>query len=296
MSTRAVPTRTTTRPTTSHRPPAAAAAGRPGRRTRVLAWLLVAASLVSALPTLLVDGILRGPAVMNGSARGTALVVLAVAVPVLVGALLRPVATVRTTAVAAGAVAYLAYNAGLLVHATPFNELFLAYLAMQGLAYASLLSLLLDVRPGPVSARLPARGIAAFLLVVVTLNAAGWLAFILPALADPAAAAYLEGTGLTTNPIHAQDLAFYLPAVAVVAVLLWQRRAWGGFLAGAVLVFWTIEAVGVAVDQWFGQRADPGSTVATYGGAVMFVVLGLVTLVPLAAWLRHPVAVGDESP
>jgi hypothetical protein len=283
----------------------AAVAGRPhlaptanplGRRTRTLCWLLAAASVVSALPTLLVDGLLNGPAVMNGSARGTALVVLFGAVPVLVGALTRSVPTARNTAVAAGALGYLAYNAGLLVHATPFNEMFLAYVAMQGLAWAALVSLLLDVRsPGPVSDRLPARRIAAFLGGVVVLNTAGWLAFVLPELDNAGDPAFLEGTGLTTNPIYAQDLAFFLPAVALTAVLLWRRRPWGGFLAGAVLVFWTLESIGVAVDQWMGQRADPGSSVATYGGAVMFVVLGLLTVVPLVAWLRHPVATADED-
>jgi len=43
----------------------------------------------------------------------------------------------------------------------------------------------------------------------------------------------------------------------------------------------------VAVDQWFGHRADPASDVATLGGAVMFVVLAVATTVPLVAWWRN---------
>jgi hypothetical protein len=50
------------------------------------AWLsgaLAAVAAVAAGATFFVPGVLRGPAVMNGSARGTALVVLCLAVPLL---------------------------------------------------------------------------------------------------------------------------------------------------------------------------------------------------------------------
>jgi hypothetical protein len=185
-----------------------------------------------------------------------------------------------------GALGYLTYNATLLVYATPFNELFVAYVALLGLSLWSLVSALLDPRPrlAPDS-KLPARGIAAFILTVVALNALAWLRLVVPDLGkDPPG--FLDGTGLTTNPIYVQDLAIWLPALAIVAVLLWQRRPSGVFLAGAGLVFWEIEAIGVAVDQWFGHRADPGSDVATLAGALLFVVLATATLVPLILWLR----------
>lgn len=71
-----------------------------------------------------------------------------------------------------------------------------------------------------------------------------------------------------------------------MAVLLWQRRPSGVFLAGAGLVFWVMEAIGVAVDQRFGHRADPASDVATLAGVGLFLVLAAATLVPLVLWLR----------
>jgi hypothetical protein len=256
------------------------------RRTRVLCAAVAVLVVVAAVPTFVVDGILNGPPVMNGSARGTALVMVALALPVLVLGLVP--SGLRTPAGAAallGALAYLTYNATLLVYATPFNELFLVYVALLGLSFWSMVSALLDPRPQLLADALPARGIAAFILVVVVLNALAWLRFVVPDLGeDPPG--FLAGTGLTTNPIHVQDLAFWLPAMAVVAVLLWQRRPSGLFLAGPGLVFWVIESVGVAVDQWFGHRADPGSDVAQAAGIVLFVVLAAATAVPLALWLR----------
>jgi len=257
------------------------------RRTRSLCAALAVLVVVAAVPTFFVDGILNGTPVMNGSARGTALTMFALALPVLaVGLATSTRGSVWGRAALIGALAYLTYNATLLVYATPFNELFLAYVALLGLSLWSLVSALLDPLPllAPDS-RLPARGIAAFILTVVALNALAWLRFVLPDLGeDPPG--FLDGTGLTTNPIYVQDLAVWLPALAIVAVLLWQRRPPGVFLAGAGLVFWLIEAIGVAVDQWFGHRADPASDVATLAGVALFVVLAAATLVPLVLWLR----------
>ena len=257
------------------------------RRTRGLCAAVALLVVVAAVPTFFVDGILNGTPVMNGSARGTALTMFALALPVLaVGLVTSTRGSVRGRAALIGALGYLTYNATLLVYATPFNELFLAYVALLGLSLWSLVSALLDPLPLLVpGSRLPVRGIAAFILTVVALNALAWLRFVVPDLGeDPPG--FLDGTGLTTNPIYVQDLAVWLPALAIVAVLLWQRRTSGVFLAGAGLFFWMIEAIGVAVDQWFGHRADPASDVATLAGVVLFVVLASATLVPLVLWLR----------
>ena len=267
--------------------PAIGASEGTSRRTRILCLALGVLVLVAAVPTFFVDEILNGTPVMNGSARGTALTMFALALPVLLFGMVRSTrGSARGRAALIGALAYLTYNAMLLVYATPFNELFLAYIALFGLAIWSLVSSLLD--PLPLQAgdsKLPARGIAAFILTVVALNAIGWLGFVIPDLGeDPPG--FLSGTGLTTNPIYVQDLAIWLPAQAVVAVMLWRRLPAGIFLAGAALVFWMLEAIGVAIDQWFGHRAAPASDVATLGGAVMFALLAAVTLVPLVVWFR----------
>lgn len=256
---------------------------------------MAALVLIAAVPTFFVDGILKGTPVMNGSARGTALTMFALALPVLAAGLATSAhGSARGRAALIGALGYLTYNATLLVYATPFNELFLAYVALLGLSLWSLVSSLLDPRPdlGQV-VQLPARGIAAFILTVVVLNALAWLRVVVPDLYQ-APPGFLDGTGLTTNPIYVQDLAIWLPALTIVAVLLWRRRPAGLSLAGPALVFWEIEAIGVAVDQWFGHRADPTSDIATLEGAVMFVVLAAVTLVPLALWWRAVAATGSS--
>jgi hypothetical protein len=257
------------------------------RRTQRLGAAAAILVVVAAVPTFFVDGILNGTPVMNGSARGTALTMFTLALPVLgLGLITSARGSVRGRAALTGALAYLTYNATLLVYATPFNVLFLAYVALLGLSLWSMISSLLDPPPLLVpDQRLPTRGIAAFMMTVVALNALAWLRIVIPDLGEHPPD-FLNGTDLGTNPIYVQDLAVWLPAMAVVAVLLYQRRPSGVLLAGAGLVFWMIEAIGVAVDQWFGHRADPVSDVATLGGVGLFVVLAGATLVPLVLWMR----------
>ena len=68
----------------------------------------------------------------------------------------------------------------------------------------------------------------------------------MPALADSGTSAFLRGTGLTTNVVYVQDLALWLPLMAVAAAGLWRRRPWGYLIAGAGLVMWVIESVSIA--------------------------------------------------
>ena len=117
-------------------------------------WLsgaLAVTAALSALLTYLVTDALRGPAVMNGSARGTALVVLVIGVPVLACSLVlaRRGSTIAVVTWLA-AVGFLLYNALMFVFATPVNRLFLLYLAMLSLAAWSAGTLLwhTDTRAG----------------------------------------------------------------------------------------------------------------------------------------------------
>jgi hypothetical protein len=256
------------------------------RLTAALAAVVVAGAGGTLLP-----GALHGTPVMNGSARGTAIVMLAVSVPVLLAsATLARRGSARARIVWLGTAGHLTYNAVLLLFATPFNRLFLLYTTMLGLAIATVVAVAAATDVEGLAARFdvrtPVRGIAAYLGVVAALNTVLWLSDVVPATVR-GDQELLDGTGLTTNPIYAQDLAVWLPLAAWAAWSLWHRRPWGYLAGGAMLVLWVLEAVSVATDQWLGGKADPASDVASTAMTAPFAVLAVVGLVPAILLLRR---------
>ncbi len=272
-----------------------------GGRLRT-AWLLslvtVSIAVVAASWTLADPGLLHGPEAMQGSARGTALVMGALAVPVV----LTSVWKVSRGCGAAlltwtGALLYVVYNAVLLLFLTPFNAAFLVYVALLGSALWSL-GYLGSTRElwqvgRSIADRAPVRGVSVYVWVIAAVNAAVWLVLVIPSL-TPYPTPLLEGVGVQTNAIYIQDLAGWLPLAAVAALWLRRRQPRGAVVVGGVLGLWVIEGVSVAVDQWFGVQADPSSSVVSLTLVAPFLGLAAVGLVPLWLLLRaaaHPTAV-----
>jgi hypothetical protein len=123
--------------------------------------------------------------------------------------------------------------------------------------------------------------------IVVLLNTAAWLRGIVPRLFDSANPAFLEGTGLTTLPTYVQDLAVWLPLMAVAGGWLWRGLAWGYLVVTSLLVMWVVEGLSVAADQYFGAMADPASTVVSAAMTPAFLGVAVVTVVPTILLLRR---------
>ena len=247
-----------------------------------LAGVLAAVTTVACLANLLVPDLLSGTAVMNGSAKGTSLVALVVAVPLLLVSSWRAkIGSTHALVLATGATAYLLYNSVLFLFATPFNQAFLLYVAMLGLAAWSLvgLSLALWSRVDELATDVP-WWVPAYVWLVVALNVTAWLARVVPATLDEDPTAWLDGTGLTTNPVIAQDLALWLPVMAWLGWGVWKARP---------------PLVALAAAGWSSGSWSSSASPSTSGGATrptprrrgrrpaavpMFVALALVGLLP----------------
>ena len=245
--------------------------------------------------TLLRPEVLRGPAVMNGSARGTALVVLLVAVPVLLASMtLAAAGRSRARITWLAALGYLFYNALLFLFLTPFNQAFLAYLAMLSTAlWAGLLTWQGLAARGRFAPTRGTRLVAALTWLIVALNAAAWLRAVVAGLGDPAA--FIAGSGVATNVIYVQDLAVWLPLAAVAAAWLWQGRVLGLVAVAVLLGLWTIESVSIAVDQWLGHAADPASPLAS-GDVVLPFLLAAAVTGAATAWLLKRIPAPSAEP
>ena len=237
-------------------------------------------------------GFLIGPEVMQGSARGTALMMFLVAAPALVLASQRTLhGSTRWLFVWGGMAMFLLYNSFMLLTATPMNRLFLLYVAAFGLAVATVIAVARSVDADAVARRcgpaMPIRPISVYLGATVALNVLAWLGRVVPAIVSDRVPDLVDGMGIATVPTYLQDLAFWLPLIAVGAWQLWHRRPWGYVISGATLAFWTLEAATVAVDQWFGHRADPLSDIASDVVVIPFAVLAAITAVVFWSFLRQ---------
>jgi hypothetical protein len=257
-------------------------------------WLTAFLALMAAAATALtffVPGILTGPAVTNGNARGTALVMLAIAVPGLLLAMwMQSRGSWRALIAWLGFLGYLLYNSFLLLFLTPVNRLFLTYVATFSLAVFSVIALLRTADIRGLSERLqhlPFRGLAVYIWTVVVLNVMAWMRTIGPALLEGDMSPLIEGSGVATNPIYIQDLGFWLPLMAVTAWWLWRRRAWAIYVSGGWLFYGVLESAGVAVDQWFGHQADATSPLATVGAIWLMSAMAVIGLVPVYFYFRR---------
>jgi hypothetical protein len=222
--------------------------------------------------------------------RGTAVIVLLVGVPVLTLAMIEASrGSVRAFVVWLGTLGYLLYQAVLFCFATPFNSLFLIYVAYLSLAVWSIVLLLrgidLEAFEARLSPKMPDRYVAGFALVVVVLNTTAWLAGIAPTVFSDHPGEFLTQTGLLTNPVYIQDLAIWLPLLATSAVAAWRHQIWGQLITAAMLTLFVLECISISADQWFGSHADPSSSSMTM--VPIFAAISLVTVVPLVAFLRN---------
>jgi len=270
----------------------AAAAGRSARAAYLVSGALAVVSAVAAAGTFFVPGVLRGTAVMNGSARGTAIVMLGAGLPLLIVSMyVASRGSIRARVVWLGAVAYFLYNSVMFILGTPFNQLYLVYEAMLGLSIWSTVFVVRTIDLGSFrqrfSAAFPARAIALYLLAIVALNTLVWLRGAIPGVLSSSPPAILDGTGLVTVPTYDQDFAFWLPLAAIAAIWMWRGQVWGHLIVGAMLVYWIVEGVGVAVDQWMGSAADPTSTVASAAISPVFLAIAVIGLVPLFFYMRN---------
>jgi hypothetical protein len=253
-----------------------------------LSRALLVANAITGLVSVARPNIFRDPASYAGNALGTYVMILLVALPVTALAMrAATLGSLRAHFVWLGGVAYLVYASVLASFTLRFNPLFLLYVASLSLGVWSLAALLrclpADELPARFSVRLPVRVIGTYLIAISLVFAALWLLDVLPAMLTGDVPRSLRGTSLPTNAVQVLDFGFTLPLCVVGAVWLMRRRPAGILLSGAMLVFLTLEAVSVAVDQWFGHLADPSQPVGT---VALFVALAVVGAVPTLAFLR----------
>jgi len=147
----------------------------------------------------------------------------------------------------AGTYAYLVYEVLIYVFAVHFNSLFLVYCGTLGLAAFGLIAAIDDLRHNRRALdRRVSHVVGAFLVALGSVFALLWLAEDVPAMLTARPPQSLVEVGLFTNPVHALDLSFVLPAHIVVGLAVWHRRRSGELFAPILLAFDVILSASMA--------------------------------------------------
>jgi hypothetical protein len=266
-----------------------------------LAAVATALAAVAAGAGLLIPGLYRDAPYWVEQARGTDLATLLVAVPVLTLGLwaARRGSGAGRLAVFAGLL-YVVYNYGIFVFSVVMNPLTAVHIAIVGLA---LWSLILTTRSPALSEAgaaategLNRRTSGVLLVAVAGLFGLLWMGQIATATATGALAPDLVRAGLSTNPVYALDLAFFLPLCALAGIgLLRHDRA--GALGQPMLLWVTLMGAGVVGGFLFSAAAGEEIPVVV---AVVISALSIVSAalaaVPLVRQWSHQLTVRDAAP
>jgi hypothetical protein len=204
---------------------------------------------------------------------------LLVGLPLLVvGLLLARKGSLRGELLLAGGLGYMLYTYTSYSFLSAYNEFFLVYVGLFSLSLFAFILALSGMDPDrvmrSVSAGMPRRGIAVFLLCIAAFLSLAWLGRIVPPLFAGTPPPGLEA--YTTLVIQALDLGIIVPTSIVTAVLLWRKRPWGYTLTSVLLV--KALMMGTALVAMIIAQVLAGVTVGAVESAI-FIGIALAALV-----------------
>ena len=264
-----------------------------------LAALATVLAAVAALAGLAVTGLYVDSPNWVQQAQGTDLATLLLAVPVLALGLWTASrgSSAGRLAVVAGLL-YLVYNYAIFAFSVAMNPLTAVHIAIFGL---SLWSLLLAGRSAvegaeSVTDRLNRRAAGGLLIGVAAMFGVLWLGQIATVATTGVLPPDLVKADISSNPVYALDLAFFLPLCAIAGVGLLRRNGAAAF-AFPMLVWVPLMGGGVVggivlMAAAGDQTAVPVAVVITVLGVVSSILAAVAVVRPRAATgpvrLHHP--------
>lgn len=249
------------------------------RLPAVWAWLSVAAAVLAAVGSVLglsVPGRLYGheTSEMVIAVLAQDLVNLFVVAPLmLILAVRARRGSLRSGLCLIGFLAFTVYNYAIYAFSIHFGPLFLIWVAVLGLSVFALAGSLaalnmpgVETRFGGAAVRLPGW----LLIVVAVLFTLLWLSEIVPDLLNGRSSTSASDWDVPTNPVHVLDLAFFLPAVGAVGVLLLRGHRIGYVAAPGALVWVILTSLPILVAPFVAQARGevPGWPVMVPIGAL----------------------------
>ena len=253
-------------------------------RLAAAATILAAAA---ALAGLIVPGLYVDSPNWVQQARGTDLATLLLAVPVLaVGLWTAGRGSVPGRLAVVAGLLYLVYNYAIFAFSVAMNTLTAVHIAILGFA---LWSLVLGGRAAveggdALTERLHRRAAGAFLIGIAAMFGLLWIGQIATTTTTGVLPPDLAKAGMSTNPVYALDLAFFLPLCAIAGAGLLGRNGAAAF-AFPMLVWIPLMGAGVVGGIILMSAAGDQTAVPV---AVAISVLGVASSILAAVALVRP--------
>ena len=215
-------------------------------------------------------------------ARGFDVANIFVAAPILVvSAVLASRNSIAARLVWLGTLLFLLYGFVIYALEVHFNRLFLAYCAVFGLSFWSVLAGLRSIPVAQAEARYspraPVKTTAVLFLLIAVFFAAQWLREIVPALLSGVAPKSVTEAGGRTNPVHFLDLSMALPAYVHVGIAAWRRKPEAYVWAPILMVLGIVMFVAIAFMMIsmgrMGLPMETGQVAVIFAAAAAFTVL-----------------------
>jgi hypothetical protein len=257
------------------------------RAASVLSVAIVGLMVATSLGGLLVSGLYDESQWAEQALRGGDLVTVALAAPLLLGALvLTRRGSTRARTVWIGVLGYSVYNSAFYAFGTTFNDAFLLHIALLSCSIFALTCAIVSTDLVPIARTFGqvrgARWVGAFLAAMGALQGALWLVVL--------ARNVTSGTLIADVPVDGQhlvfalDLALLVPSLVLAGVLLLRRAPLGYLLGAAMAVMGAVYQVNMLAAGVFQSRADvEGSTAfapENLGLTVAFAIAALFLLAP----------------
>jgi hypothetical protein len=207
----------------------------------ILSFIIAGLMMITSAGGLVIPSLYRDNLFVTAALRGNDLVSLAVAAPLLMGAvILSRRGSKRALLVWVGMLDYALYNFAFYLFGAAFNIFFLLYVALFALSIYALVYLLVGIDAEAIARQFrpqtPVRWISGFMLLVAVGLSVLWVGTSVDFIVTGQVPAMVETVEHPTNITAALDLTFVVSVLVLGAVWLWQRRPWGYVLIAASAV------------------------------------------------------------
>ena len=232
----------------------------------VLSGIIAILMVVAAAGGLFIDDLYRDNAYAVSAWRGTDLATLAVAVPLLVGALILSLrGSFGAQLVWLGMLDYTLYNYAYYLFGAAFNRFFLIYVALFTLSVLALIFALANIKVKDLRQRFrdrtPVKWIAGYMLFVAAGVGGLWIAQSLSFVVTGQVPQFITEVAHPTSVVFALDLSLVVPFLILGAIWLWKRQPWGYVLAAILCVKGAVYMLGLAgVSLSAAQAGFPDSS------------------------------------